>query len=236
MKYIATLYPENMKRFLSATLLGVMISLFSYAQDADEELVCDRAHWTVRAAWDCNIPGDWHVDGNSIDMFRHGNGVSIGAAYHLPVSGKFYVSPGLNFYYGKYSYKDLDVTGESGIIEAHNPKVEETGVRIPLMAGLKFDIFRRGSLAVFTGPQPCIGFSSKIKMDSNESVDLGLLENNYGEHGILRRFDLAWNIGAAVMINHFQVDVTGSLGMLDLNKGNTSFHQYRVSVGLGYNF
>lgn len=223
----------DMKKILVSILAALAFAGTLSAQEHDEDVLpSDRAHWTIRAALDVTIPGDWHIDGNSIKMFDPGTGVSIGASYMLPLTGKFYIEPGAHFYYDSYRYCNLVV--DDGNYSESNPSVRKSGLRIPVMAGLRFDIFRTGSLGLFTGPQACIGFTSKLDFKDNALADDPYFSNNY--KGIERRFDLAWNIGALMMLGHFQVDVTGSLGLLDLNKNAISFHEYRVSVGLGYIF
>ena len=54
--------------------------------------------------------------------------------------------------------------------------------------------------------------------------------------GLMRRFDVAWDIRAAVIINSFRVDLTGAFGLLDLIKTDAKMHEYRISIGLGYIF
>lgn len=50
------------------------------------------------------------------------------------------------------------------------------------------------------------------------------------------RFDVAWNIRTATIINRFRLDITEAFGMLDVIKTDVKMHEYRVSVGLGYVF
>lgn len=52
----------------------------------------------------------------------------------------------------------------------------------------------------------------------------------------MRRFDIAWDIRAAIIIDCFRFDLTGAIGMLDIIKTDVRMHEYRISIGLGYVF
>lgn len=221
-----------MTRALLSFLLCCCFALTCRAESYDEDtLPADRNHWTVSVSYDLSIPGKWKAGDNSFDMFKPGSGVSLGADYLMFFGKNFFFEPGLRLFYDTYKYDDI-IIGSPDTNRTMDPPVKKTGLRIPLTIGYKFDIFKSGSLLLSTGPEPIIGFTARTNFDDNEieSFDEDLYKDTY------RRFDLAWDIRAAVIINHFRVDVTGGLGMLDVIKTNVSMHEYRVSIGLGYVF
>lgn len=220
-----------MTRALLSFLFCCCIALTCKADSYDgETLPADRNHWTVSISYDLSIPGKWKAGGHSIDMFKPGSGVSLGADYLMLFGRNFFFEPGLRLFYDTYKVDDLVVDGSTG--KSIDPPVKKTGMRIPLTVGYKFDIFKSGSLLLSTGPEPVIGFTARTDIDDmeEEPFEVDMYKST------LRRFDLAWKIQAAVIINHFRVDVNGGFGMLDIVKTNVSMHEYRFSVGLGYVF
>lgn len=197
-------------------------------------LPSDRTHWTVTVAYDASIPGNWKLANGSFKMFKPGSGISVGADYMLLFGKNFFFEPGARFFIDNYRYDNITIgTGTpSEPSKTYDPPVRKTGLRIPLSTGYKFDIFKRGSLFLSTGPEPVIGFSARTKVDEDQTE---IFEENMYKT-LMRRFDLAWDIRAAVIIDRFRVDITGAFGMLDVIKTDVKMHEYRVSVGLGYVF
>ena len=213
-----------------------ILSVFAAnAQDIDEDVLpSDRNHWTVTVTYDASIPGKWKLANGSFGMFKPGSGISVGADYMWLFGKNFFFEPGARFFIDNYRYDNITIgTGTpSEPSKTYDPPVRKTGLRIPLSAGYKFDIFKRGSLFLSTGPEPIIGFSARTKVDEDQTE---IFEENMYKT-LMRRFDLAWDIRAAVIIDRFRVDITGAFGMLDVIKTDVKMHEYRVSVGLGYVF
>ena len=213
-----------------------ILSVFAAnAQDIDEDVLpSDRNHWTVTVTYDASIPGKWKLANGSFGMFKPGSGISVGADYMWLFGKNFFFEPGARFFIDNYRYDNITIgTGTpSEPSKTYDPPVRKTGLRIPLSAGYKFDIFKRGSLFLSTGPEPIIGFSARTKVDEDQTE---IFEENMYKT-LMRRFDLAWDIRAAVIIDRFRVDITGAFGMLDIIKTDVKMHEYRVSVGLGYVF
>ena len=213
-----------------------ILSVFAAnAQDIDEDVLpSDRDHWTVTVTYDASIPGKWKLANGSFGMFKPGSGISVGADYMWLFGKNFFFEPGARFFIDNYRYDNITIgTGTpSEPSKTYDPPVRKTGLRIPLSAGYKFDIFKRGSLFLSTGPEPIIGFSARTKVDEDQTE---IFEENMYKT-LMRRFDLAWDIRAAVIIDRFRVDITGAFGMLDVIKTDVKMHEYRVSVGLGYVF
>lgn len=213
-----------------------ILSVFAAnAQDIDEDVLpSDRNHWTVTVTYDASIPGKWKLANGSFGMFKPGSGISVGADYMWLFGKNFFFEPGARFFIDNYRYDNITIGAgtPSEPSKAYDPPVRKIGLRIPLSTGYKFDIFKRGSLFLSTGPEPIIGFSARTKVDEDQTEIFE--ENMYKE--LMRRFDVAWDIRAAIIIDRFRVDITGAFGMLDVIKTDVKMHEYRVSVGLGYVF
>ena len=223
-----------MKHILLSAITALSV-LAASAQDIDEDVLpSDRDHWTVTVTYDASIPGKWKLANGSFGMFKPGSGISVGADYMWLFGKNFFFEPGARFFIDNYRYDNITIgTGTpSEPSKTYDPPVRKTGLRIPLSAGYKFDIFKRGSLFLSTGPEPIIGFSARTKVDEDQTE---IFEENMYKT-LMRRFDLAWDIRAAVIIDRFRVDITGAFGMLDVIKTDVKMNEYRVSVGLGYVF
>ena len=223
-----------MKHILLSAITALSV-LAANAQDIDEDVLpSDRDHWTVTIAYDASIPGKWKLANGSFKMFKPGGGISVGADYMWLFGKNFFFEPGDRFFIDNYRYDiiTIGVGTPSEPSKTYDPPVRKTGLRIPLSTGYKFDIFKRGSLFLSTGPEPVIGFSARTKVDEDQTE---IFEENMYKT-LMHRFDLAWDIRAAVIIDRFRVDITGAFGMLDVIKTDVKMHEYRVSVGLGYVF
>ena len=216
-------------------ILSLFISGLCNAQTINNDVLpSDRNHWTVTVAYDASIPGKWKIADGSVKMFKPGSGISAGADYMMHIANNFFFEPGVRFFIDNYRYDNI-VIGVGTPEEpsrTYDPPVRKIGLRIPLTAGYKLDIFKRGSLFLSTGPEPIIGFSARTKVDEDQTE---IFEEDMYKT-LMRRFDVAWDIQAAVIINRFRVDVTGAFGLLDVIKTDAKMHEYRVSVGLGYVF
>lgn len=223
-----------MKRIIFSLIIACSI-FFVNAQSSDGDVLpSDRNHWTVTVAYDASIPGKWKLANGSFKMFKPGSGVSLGADYLMLLGKNFFFEPGARLFIDNYRYDNITIgTGTPyEPAKTYDPPVRKIGLRIPLTAGYKFDVFKRGSLFLSTGPEPLIGFSARTKVDEDQTE---IFEEDMYKT-LMRRFDVAWDIRAAVIINRFRVDVTGAFGLLDVIKTDAKMHEYRVSVGLGYVF
>lgn len=223
---------------MNRVVIFLMLSVYAfatYAQDYDEEVLpSDRNHWTVTVAYDESIPGDWKLAGGSFKMFKPGGGVSLGVDYMLFFNNKLFFEPGVRFFIDNYRYDNITIgagTPEEPSITC-DPPVMKTGMRLPLTLGYKFDVFKRGSLFLATGLEPIIGFTARTSLD--EHLKDIFTENMYKT--LMSRYDMACDIRAAIIIDHFRVDLTGALGLFDVIKTDAKMHEYRISIGLGYVF
>lgn len=214
----------------------IVFSLLSVkAQNLDGDILpSDRNHWTLTVAYDAAIPGKWKLDNGSFKMFKSGSGISVGTDYMLLIRNNFFFEPGARFFIDNYSYENITVGNSSPeeLLKIYGPPVRKIGFRIPLTMGYKFDIVKKGSLFLSTGPEPVIGVSARTKLDEDQTE---IFEENMYK-GLMRRFDVAWDVRGAIIIDRLRIDITGAFGMLDVIKTDVKMHEYRVSIGLGYVF
>lgn len=223
-----------MKRIL-ISLAICLWTIVAFAENSESQLLpSDRNHWTITMVSDFSIPGKWKLAGGSCKMFKPGIGVSFGADYMWLISNNFFFEPGARFFIDSYNYDSI-IIGDGTLDEpsrVYDPPVRKIGFRIPLTVGYKFDIFKTGSLFLSTGPEPIIGISARTEVDVDQK---DIFEENMYK-GLMRRFDVAWDIRAAATINNLRVDLTGAFGLLDIIKAEAKMHEYRFSVGIGYMF
>lgn len=188
--------------------------------------------WGIRAAFDINIPGRYHYEGGSADMFHNGYGFTLGAVYNIYLKHNFYIEPGISFFYDTYKY-DITLTNSDATYSTANPPCHKLGLRIPVVAGYTFNVNERMSMTVFTGPELNIALKGRAKAHDEHNNDIGW---NLFEEGNQHRVDLAWKIGIGFPIGDFMVSMEGAVGVTDLLRGSISFRENRASVGLTYYF
>ncbi len=223
-----------MKRII--LLLIIACSIFPVnAQALDGDILpSDRNHWTVTIAYDKSIPGKWKLANGSFKMFKSGSGVSFGADYMMLIGNNFFFEPGVRLFIDNYSYDNVTIGAGTPLepSKTYDPPVRKIGLRMPLTAGYKFDVLKRGSFFLSAGPEPIMGFFARTKVDEDQTE---IFEEDMYKT-LMRRFDVAWDIRAAIIIDRFRIDVTGAFGLLDIIKTDAKMHEYRVSIGLGYIF
>lgn len=221
-----------MKRFLIITLIAFLAGIFN--AEAESDATDTAPMFGVRAAFDVNIPGDWHNDSGAAKMYCNGYGVTLGGVYNIYLGKGFYFEPGVSFFYDSYSYDDLKITDDNGYLKSENPSQYKLGLRIPLVAGYTFNISDRFSMSVFTGPELSWALGGKIKVKNKELTGI-LPDKLFGD--FQRRLDCAWKIGVGVPYNSFLISIDAAIGMTNLLKNkNVSFRENRVSVGMTYYF
>lgn len=223
----------NMKRLVFLFVLAAAC-FQSHALDFDYDDGSHGPYWGVRAGLDISIPGHWKVGDNSVDMFDNGAGFTAGAIYNIPLVKGLFLEPGVSLYYDTYHYDGIVIDAVGG--EEVRPQVRKFGFRVPVNLGWRFDINENCAATLFTGPQLGIGVSASTHLDSDlEGLD-ELDGNLYGDKGAYRRIDLAWSVGGAFLFGHWQLTLSGDIGLLNLHKGDIKFHENRVALTLGYNF
>lgn len=220
-----------MNKYLISLVL-VFTAITSFAQSSIFNNPDNKAYFGIRVGADITCPGNISAQSIGINAFNNGAGIEFGGIYNVPVVANFYIEPGLKLYYDTYSYKDEFVDAiESSLTGA---SMRKFGMRIPVMAGYHFDFTEDVKVSVFTGPELEIGFTAKEHLKGG-SIEVS--ESVYGSDGGMNRVNLLWGIGAGISIKHFYIGVNGGIGMLNMfNDSGMSFHENRVTIGLGYNF
>lgn len=207
-----------------AVLLGAVVG---FAQD-------DTVLWGLKASVDVELPSKWRGDGGAFTMYRPGYGFTIGGVSNIYLGQNFYFEPGISLAYTQYRYKDMLFSDPQGVIVEEDPKVYKWGLQIPLVVGYTIDMSDSFALNVFTGPQIRYAFAGKIAFRNKEIADG---DDEYVDlwNG-QRRFDLAWKVGVGVPLNSWVISVEADLGITDLLKGDLSFRENRIGLGLTYFF
>lgn len=220
---------------MKRSLLIYSISFFSFLGSfAQEDIKSDTGPiFGAKVGFDINIPGKWHNSGGSIDMYRHGYGVTLGGVCNIYLGKSFFLEPGVSIYYDQYSYKDLSIAAEGDYFVNADPKVNKYGVRVPIVVGYAFAINDELSFSVFTGPEFNFAFAGKYTLPHKYSH----YEFPTNPFDTERRLDCAWRIGLAVPLSCFQIGIDTTIGISDLIKNpGISFRENRVTVSVTYYF
>lgn len=223
-----------MKKLITMICAAVIGFSSACAQSSVFNNTDNKGYFGIRLAGDIVCPGEVSSGDVSLDIFKVGGGVELGAIYNAPVVANFYIEPGLKLFYNTYSVKKDILDIYEGYYDITSISYRKFGMRIPVQFGYHFDFAKDLKLSVFTGPELEIGLSNKChgKFDGHsESVDA------YGDEGSMHRVNVLWNIGAGVTYDRYYFGVTGAIGMCNmLDDDNIKFHESRVSISLGYNF
>lgn len=217
-----------MKRdFIASLLLTPALALSSFHLSAQDNT---GPIWGIKANLNVELPGDIHSKGVSNDFFRTGTGISAGVVCNLYLGHGFYFEPGVSLFYGQYKIRDLYVLMDDvNSIQLDGP-VKKFGVRVPLVFGYTFDFSDSFGMNVFTGPQLSYALAGDISVPAeaeDDGIDLWRSQ---------RRFDCGWKVGIGFPVGSVTVSVEGDLGISNLHKGDMTFRENRVSLGLTYYF
>lgn len=215
-----------------AIMLALMFCAAGFKTYAADD---NRVLWGVKASADVEIPSKWHGKIGNVTMFSPGAGFTIGAVSNIYLGKNFYFEPGVSVFYSQYRYKDLILMGDGGNEAETDPKLYKWGIQIPLTVGYTFDFSDRFAMNVFTGPQLRYAFAGKIAV-KNKKLTEGIDGFDlWGVNG-QRRFDCSWKIGVGFPVSNFNISLEADLGITDLLKGDMSFRENRVGLGLSYYF
>lgn len=217
-----------MKRKILLTILAFLCgAVYGIAQN-------NTVIWGVKTSVDAELPSKWHGDGGAVTMYRPGYGFTIGGVSNIYLGKNFNFETGLSLAYSQYKYKDVAFSDSDGSIWETDPKIYKWSFQIPLIVGYSIDMSDNFALNVFTGPQVRYAFAGKIDFKNKEIADEA---NEYvnlwnGQ----RRFDLSWKVGLGIPVNDFLISLEADLGITDLFKGDLSFRENRLGIGVTYYF
>ena len=222
-----------MKRLFS--IIFVLLTLCSPSVNA-QDFNDSRVIWGIKGALDINFPSKWHINDVSMDMYKHGLGGNLGAVCNIYLANNFYLEPALSVYYDTYSYDEF-VIGESASMN-FDSRIHKLGFRLPIVAGYAFDFLELFDMNVYTGPEFSYSFSGGL-----DDKYKGMLPDEdfqtflpFGKYGLHRRFDCAWKIGIGFPTEYVTINIDAALGLTDMSKGDISFTENRLTIGLTHYF
>lgn len=219
-------------RKITTALMAITVAGAMAAETTDAS---GGVQWGIKAAFDINIPGNWHANGSSVKMYKSGCGFTLGGVCNIPLRGNFYLEPGLSFFYDTYAYDDLRVMGDDLQAIQTDPSLYKVGLRLPVVVGYDFNISDRLTMTVFTGPELSYALGGEVRLKDEENLDF-FDKSLFGENA-QRRFDCAWKIGFGLFpTDNFLISIDGAIGMTDLQKSAVSFRENRMSIGATYFF
>ncbi|MCC8114152.1 MAG: PorT family protein [Bacteroidales bacterium] len=225
-----------MKRTLIAFLIGVA-AMGAYAQEGTLADMLDagnnRPRFGIHVDWTLSCP---NTNLNRIvPTYHNGSGITAGAFYSIPIYKNLYIEPSVNFFYNTMLIsQDVVEDMELGYPLTPEGSLRNSGIRIPLTFGYRFDITDDIAMSIYTGPQLNVGFSLKEhEKGTGQSVDL----YDQGWH----RCDLQWLIGVRFYYsNSWFADISGGIGITNMAGGadweGARFRRNNFSIGVGYLF
>ena len=221
-----------MKKSLITTAVAMLSFMAASAQDTFE--ATPDSYFGIRVGGDIVCPGKLSYDNVSVSTFKVGGGIEFGGIYNASIAQNFYIEPGLKFYYDSYSVKKDMLSAMEGVYIS-DVSYRKFGMRIPVMAGFRFDTGMESKLSIFTGPELEIGLSAKEHAKGSNGISVS--ESVYGDDGGMNRVNLLWGIGAGITYQHFYFGLSGGIGLLNMmSDSDASFHESRVTFSVGYNF
>lgn len=184
--------------------------------------------WGVKASFDINTPGKWHVADTSVKAYRTGLGGAIGGVYTHYFNDNIFLEPSLSVFYDTYSHYEVYL--DESMTEK-DPSIYKVGLRLPVVVGYTFDITDDFALAVFIGPEINYALAGGTRFKTKAMAD-AVNGKIFGKEGYQNRFNCAWKGGLGFPFSDWRVDFEASLGLTDIAKGDPSFKENRFSISL----
>lgn len=219
----------------------VLSSSTSQAQSSIFNNPDNALSFSVRASYEYSDPVSQNFHDSGISLSGR-SGLSAGLAVGVPLWNNLFLEPGLFIFEDQYSVAS-DVKLQNQKTVSH---IWIFGARVNCLIGYHFDFSGKLSLAVSTGPQLAIGFSSGAHYDGkyNKSNSLYTYDGKY-----INRADVFWNVGlTATIASHYQIGIGFSRGLLNMSQYNLPakgiaqagerchFKEQIISATLGYKF
>lgn len=230
-----------MKQSIYSTLfLGIIMTaaLMSGTASAEEIMFdnpANRSYWGVRVGLDVTVPGAETLDlpsmpKISVDPYKPGAGVSVGAIYNVKLVANLYLEPGVMLYYNTVG--GSTETGYPG--ESLDVSLRELGLRVPVNVGYHVD-FDAFSIKLFTGPELRYGLHGTSRYSSDKGGSMQ--EHSESLYNDLERSSVSWQIGCGLAVGSIDITLSGAININNLsNNDYISWRCNRFTVGVGYNF
>lgn len=257
-----------MRQRISITSLPLFLILLisiSYSVSAKGNRILNnpdnKSYWGARLSLNKALPASVNICDIKYDTYQYfdffdpGYGVSIGGIFHLPIVANFYFEPGLSFNFSRFHINTNAFIGDNkellengGILKKNS--VIYTSVKLPLVLGYHFDLFKDFNVSLFMGPVINSTFSmkAKIKIETGSGVketETSLFKPyQSNDDDYLRRFYAQWRIGASFNYRQFMIGINfdGDISnMLKVSDYNKQFYRGHFSLSellfnIGYNF
>lgn len=194
----------------------------------------NRVTYGARLAMEVSVPG------GSNSIYKVGSGFTAGAVANIALPKKFFVEPGLLFYFSAMSAKDLISFDDKYFYEG---AARLYGLRVPVNFGYNFYVADNWDMAVSTGPYVNFNLSAQQTLSPNLGAPVPVPDRKISlfDHG-WKRVDGGWNINLSVTFaESYYVGVSGGVSFTPLaSYGNKDkkikIYRNTVAISLGYNF
>lgn len=192
-------------KFIRVRTVGIMLmaALSCQAQETEITTASRYVHsFGIRGTFDLNIPGKWtSTDKNAVDSDNFGYGLAAGVVYNIMRDRHWFLESGLQFSYNEFG---INILTDGYYADS---RISKYDIIIPLNAGYQFDLFDKMGMNVMTGVEGTICLGGSISNMTDYSL--------FGSHGIWRRGDLKWGVGAGFVWNDISINVMSYFGFIN---------------------
>lgn len=193
----------------------------------------NHTRFGVRLSWDLNTPSTSF--NNMVPTYHSGSGLCAGAFINIPLFMNAYIEPGVGVYYNTMVISQ-NIRDDIELDYPLTPQgsLRNSGFRIPMVFGFRFDVTDDVAISVFTGPQINVGLTLQQYVNStHDKISL----YDHGWH----RVDAQWLFGVRFYYSdNWICDISGGIGMTNMADGaaypGQTFRRNTFSIGVGYLF
>lgn len=193
----------------------------------------NKTRLALRISYQHTDAVDQQINGLS-DALGSGSGFAFGPSVDIPLWRNLSLDVGLGFFFNNYSISEK-ATSDSWMTAAKGyDRLSIFGARLGVLAGYRFDFSDAFAIAIKTGPQLSLGFSTSAHSSKQKnSPNLYALQGGY-----LNRAGVLWAAGVeATLWRHFLVGATMSWGLTNMSADKPNRFKERIlDVSVGYKF
>lgn len=199
----------------------------------DRSLPVRRAYFGVRLTGGYGYPSHVRYARIPLAVKATGADVAISGLFHAPFGQHFYVEPQVEAHYSmlKTDKRICEEPAAAGITEA---ELRTVGIRVPIYAGLRFDVGYMREITIFGGPQFDFRIHTAFKPDVDSQIFHGTIKNPlYGDYGV----DLDLRGGIGYSVGHVFIGATYTWGIAHVTRSDYGAKQQRMAqISIGYDF
>lgn len=219
-----------MKKSIITALLAI-VAMTAAAQQQTSTTIFSTERSTAEITYGIEGGVTFSTLTGDLDL-NHRTGFDIGAVVNIPVLESLYIKSGVRFIqkgakYDAYkldSYEDIDIKSNAAYIE------------IPILASYRYNFDSSNQLQINVGPYLAFGVGGKTKIENTDNTDNhydyyeGWEFDTFGDHGLLKRFDLGFQFGIGMTLaSQYYVGLGYELGLINI--ANDDFFDYAASEG-----